>query len=128
VLLFLRAASGADAIPAAGSKLPAAAENITITAATLTAEKVGTSIPVSSIGEPVSAVNLSEPRWVEGPNGGYGQVDGVILPVDPAGKPINFRVALPASWSRRAAQMGGGGMNGSIPNLTGRELNRGFAT
>ena len=35
-------------------------------------------------------------------------------------RPINFRVVLPASWSRRAAQLGGGGMNGSIPNLTGR--------
>jgi hypothetical protein len=26
---------------------------------------------------------------------------------------------LPAQWSRRAAQLGGGGMNGTIPNLTG---------
>jgi feruloyl esterase len=32
-------------------------------------------------------------------------------------KPINFRVVLPASWSRRAAQMGGSGFNGFIPNL-----------
>jgi feruloyl esterase len=123
-----RAAVAADSIPAPGSKLPPAGENITISAATLTTERVGSSIPVSAIGEPVSAVNLSEPRWVEGENGGYGLVDGVILPVDPQGKPINFRVALPASWSRRSAQMGGGGMNGSIPNLIGRELNRGYAT
>jgi feruloyl esterase len=34
-------------------------------------------------------------------------------------RPINFRVVLPASWSRRAMQLGGGGMNGSIPNLLG---------
>ena len=51
-------------------------------------------------------------------------------------RPINFRVLLPASWNRRAAQLGGGGINGVIPNLTGVEfgsagpslLQRGFAT
>src|SRR5262249_40042113 len=45
---------------------------------------------------------------------------------------INFRVVLPASWTRHAAQLGGAGINGSIPNLTGGEagnlLQRGFAT
>ena len=48
------------------------------------------------------------------------------------GRPINFRVVLPASWSRRGAQSGGGGFNGTIPNLTGGEMARllreGFAT
>jgi hypothetical protein len=128
ILSSVNVVLGAENIPSPGSKLPPATENINITATDLTAERVGSSIPVSSIGEPVSAVNLSEPRWMEGANGGYGIVDGVILPVDPQGKPINFRVALPACWSRRSAQMGGGGMNGNIPNLTGRELTRGYAT
>jgi hypothetical protein len=122
------AALGADAIAAAGSKLPPAEGNKVITAADVTAERVGKSIPASAIGEPVSAVNLSEPRWVNGANGGYGVVEGQILPVDPKAPAINFRVALPASWTRRAAQLGGGGMNGSIPNVTGGELSRGFAT
>ena len=124
----LNALSAAEPIPAPGSKLSPAEANATITAAELTTERVGSSIPVSAIGEPVSAVNLSRPRWVENANGGYGVVDGAIMPVDPKSKPINFRLVLPASWSRRAAQLGGGGMNGSIPNLTGRELSRGFAT
>jgi feruloyl esterase len=47
------------------------------------------------------------------------------------GRPINFRVILPASWSSHAVQLGGGGMNGSIPGLTGGEgavlLQQGFA-
>jgi feruloyl esterase len=58
-----------------------------------------------------------------------------MAPVDasPTARPINFSVVMPASWSRRAAQLGGGGMNGSIPNLTGGPggsslLARGFAT
>ena len=93
-----------------------------------TAERVGPSIPVDLIGEPVSAVNLKAPKWQEGPNGGYGTVDGEILPIDPKAPPIHFRVALPAQWSHRSAQLGGGGMNGMIPNLTGRELASGYAT
>jgi pimeloyl-ACP methyl ester carboxylesterase len=117
--------STAAAIPAPGSLLPAAPE-ITITAADLA--KIGTSIPASAIGEPVSGVTLGEPRWVEDANGAYGVVDGQILPVDPKAPPINFRVALPAKWARRGLQLGGGGMNGIIPNITTPDLARGFAT
>jgi len=105
-----------ESIPTPGSKLPAAGENKLITEADVTAERVGTSIPVSDIGEPVSAVKLSAPRWVSGSDSAssYAIVEGAILPIDPNGKPINFRVILPASWSRRAIQQGGGGMNGMI--------------
>ena len=93
-------------------------------------EKAGTSIPVQSIGEPVSSVKLYPPRWIEaaGDTPAYGVVEGSILPVDSNGWPINFRVLLPASWSLRAVQQGGGGMNGSITVREGRNpmLNRGF--
>src|SRR5688572_12505424 len=53
-----------------------------------------------------------------------------MAPVDrsPAAKPINFRVLLPATWSRRSAQMGGSGGNGVIPNLTGEAFQRAFAS
>jgi pimeloyl-ACP methyl ester carboxylesterase len=107
---------GAEAIPAPGSKLAPASANKIITESDVAAERVGTSIPVSAIGEPVSAVKLSAPRWVAGADAAssYATVDGSIMPVDPNGKPINFRVVLPASWSRRAIQQGGGGMNGTI--------------
>lgn len=114
-------------IPAAGSRLPAKA-NLTITAQDVTAAKVGSSIPVSAIGEPVSAVKLEAPKWNDSPNGGYASVDGQILPIDPAAPPINFQVLLPASWNRRAAQLGGGGWNGSVPRLAGAELNAGAMT
>ena len=117
----------ADSIPVAGSGLPAAPPRV-ISAADVSADRVGNSIPVSAIGEPVGSVNLGPPRWVDNANGGYGVVEGQILPVDPRGKPINFRVALPASWARRGLQLGGGGMNGVIPNVTGPDLAQGFAT
>ena len=103
--------------------------DIIISKADLT--KVGTSIPVASIGEPVGSVKLYEPRWIEATDDtpAYGVVEGSIFPVDPKGWPINFRVLLPASWSQHAMQIGGGGMNGFITVREGKNpmINRGFA-
>jgi pimeloyl-ACP methyl ester carboxylesterase len=101
-----------------------------------TSAKLGTEIPIASIGEPVAGVTLAAPRWVAaaGNAPAYCSVDGVMAPTDKStnGRPINFRVVLPASWTSHAVQLGGGGMNGSIPGLTGGEaaalLTRGFAT
>ena len=117
-----------EPVPVPGSKLPAAEDKV-VTQQDVTAEKVGDSIPVSAIGEPVGGVKLSPPQWTAGANGGYATVDGSILPVDTNSKPINFRVVLPAKWSRRGAQLGGGGMNGTIPMLNRNDLlAKGFAT
>jgi len=106
-----------------------ALDNIVVTKADLL--KVGESIPAASIGEPVGSVKLYEPRWIEATDAtpAYGVVEGSIFPVDPKGWPINFRVILPASWSQRAMQAGGGGMNGTITVREGRNplVNKGFA-
>lgn len=103
-------------------------ENIVITKADI--ERAGTSIPASAIGEPVGSVRLYVPRWVESTDAtpAYAVIEGSILPADPNGWPINFRVLLPASWSRRAIQMGGGGLNGSITVREGKnpQINKGF--
>jgi feruloyl esterase len=104
-----------------------------------TAERIGSPFPVSAIAEAVSAVTLNPPVWTAaaGAQPAYCSVDGAMSPVDksPTARPINFRVILPAAWNYRAAQFGGGGMNGAIPNLTGQvggslgatPLQRGFA-
>jgi feruloyl esterase len=132
LLVSACALRAAEAIPTAASKLPPIAEDRVVTAAEVTAEKVGSSIPVEAIGEPVGGVTLSAPRWVEATANSVAHaiVDGAILPKDPQGKPINFRVLLPARWSRRAIQVGGGGMNGTVPMLRGERpgsLTAGFA-
>ena len=120
-----------------GSAAQESGANAIVTAADCTAAKVGTSIAPSAIGEPVAAVTLSEPTWVEATDGApaHCRVNGSMAPIDtsPTSRPINFSVVLPASWSRRAAQLGGGGMNGVVPNLIGgpggpSPLARGFAT
>ena len=137
---FLEATPAADqasAVPARGST---AATGKAMTAAECTAERLGATIASSAIGEPVRNVTLSAPSWVEPANGiaAHCRVNGSIAPVDTHGtaRPINFSVVLPATWSGRAAQLGGGGMNGFVPNLTGGGpgasgpslLDRGFAT
>ncbi len=108
-----------------------------ITEADCTAAKLGAEIPANAIGEPVSAVTVNAPQWHAEANGtpGYCGVEGSIAPVDKNAPPIRFGVALPGSWSLRGAQLGGGGMNGTIPRLTGgigrggpSLLQQGFAT
>jgi hypothetical protein len=68
----------------------------------------------------------------------YCQVDASIHPVDRSAPDIMMRVALPTTWNRRTMMFGGGGLNGTIPDVTagvpfGRSdqptpLARGFAT
>jgi hypothetical protein len=111
--------SPASSISTPGIPASSPSGNKVLTAEDCTKEKLGTTIPISSIGEPVSKVTLDAPVWTGGANVAYCTVKGAMAPVDPNAKPINFQVVLPASWSRRSAQMGGGGMNGSIPNLLG---------
>jgi pimeloyl-ACP methyl ester carboxylesterase len=130
---WLAALAGAVAlIWSAGAGAQPSGNSRTITEADCTAAKLGDNIPVSAIGEPVSGVTLSAPRW--NPPGrnpvAWCSVNGSMAPVDHSAtaKPINFQVAFPATWNGRAVQMGGGGMNGSIPMLAGGPLAQGFVT
>src|SRR5687768_11339967 len=134
----LASATGAQAPAPAADTLRRLGPDVVISAADCAAAKVGTSIEPSAIGEPVRAVTLSSATWVDAANNApaHCRVDGFIAPVDTAttARPINFRVALPATWIHRAAQIGGGGFNGVLPNLTGggpggpSVLARGFVT
>ena len=119
-------------IATAGSKLPALGANVALTETDCTAAKLVGPIAAKEIGEPVAGVALAPPAWVaeSGTTAASCRIEGVLAPVDTdaTAKSINFRVVLPASWNHRAAQLGGGGMNGVIPNLAGAELQAGFAT
>src|SRR5687768_17029744 len=118
----VRATVGAQA-PAPAVAAVLSGNDVTIDAADCVAEKIGTTIPIARVGEPVRRVTLAPPVWTAATANApaFCRVDGVIDAVDvsPDARPINFGVAFPATWSRRAAQLGGGGMNGTIPGLTG---------
>src|SRR5436190_14829423 len=106
----------ATALMGLSSQTPSAVRTPRVVSADdCTASQLGTTIPVSSIGEPVAGVTLAAPRWVAatGNAPAYCSVDGVMAPTDISsnGRSINFRVVLPASWTSHAVQLGGGGMN-----------------
>ena len=89
-------------------------------------------VPADSIGEPVSAVALDAPAWVAATQDAPAHclITGRLQPVDTSStaQPIRFAVALPAAWNRRAIQLGGGGMNGTVPRVAGNDLRQGYAT
>lgn len=46
----------------------------------------------------------------------YCQVSGEIAPIDPRAGPIRFQVNIPLAWNQKALQVGGGGLNGKLPD------------
>jgi pimeloyl-ACP methyl ester carboxylesterase len=101
--------------------------------ATRCAELASTTIMPAQIGLPVSAIHIDSAAWVDTAPA-HCRIDGRLEPVDQSAtaRPITFGVALPPQWNGRAVQLGGGGMNGTVPMLAGRgeqsELGRGYAT
>jgi len=129
----------AIAVGQAPAAAPPRVDDITIASDACTTARLGSDVSVEKVGEPVRRVTLAAPAWISetATSPAYCRIEGVIEPVDTAAtaRPINFAVALPAQWRRRAVQLGGGGMNGTIPNLTGGSgpgapslLARGFVT
>ncbi|AMO93646.1 prolyl oligopeptidase family protein [Collimonas fungivorans] len=70
--------------------------------------------------------------------GEYCLVKGEINPVDSAAPKIKFQLGLPTAWNHKALMFGGGGYNGTVPDVGGnvpagpqdkaRPLARGYAT
>lgn len=89
----------------------------------------GLTIPASEIGLPTrgahitSAVSVAAANSVLHPSNGtvihalpaYCQVLGEIAPVDTSAPSIKFQLNIPTAWNRKVMQIGGGGLNGSIP-------------
>lgn len=104
----------------------------------------GMDIPHSAIGLPTSGGTVTEAKVVAATGTGAGAtpehclVSASIAPVDPDAPEIMFRTALPTDWNSKVVMFGGGGFDGSIPNVAGNvpagptdqptPLGRGYAT
>ncbi|MFI1408422.1 tannase/feruloyl esterase family alpha/beta hydrolase [Streptomyces sp. NPDC020707] len=81
----------------------------------------GTKIPASAMtlptngGRVVSTAVMTSP--VSGETVKYCQVGLAIHPVDASAPDIKTKLALPYGWNRKALMFGGGGYNGTIPDL-----------
>ena len=121
-MLLAQGAAVATRAPVVGAK-PGPVASRTLTEADCTVARLASQISVNAIAEPVSAVTLDTPQWHAAADGApaYCSIEGSMAPPDRSAtaKPIRFGVALPASWALRAAHMGGGGNNGTIPRLNG---------
>ncbi|MGW0970725.1 tannase/feruloyl esterase family alpha/beta hydrolase [Streptomyces sp. NPDC002516] len=81
----------------------------------------GTRIPASVMTLPTTGGRVESASVTTGQVGGetitYCQVDADLFPVDPAAPAIRMRVDLPYEWNGKAMMFGGGGFNGTIPDL-----------
>jgi feruloyl esterase len=101
-------------------------------------------VPPSEIGLPTSGASVTTAKAITASGSGaaalpdYCQVMGKISPVDRSAPDIDFEVALPAQWNDKVVMFGGGGFDGTIPDVTGNvpngpvdklvPLGRGYAT
>ena len=94
-------------------------------AQTSCADVTGMAIPAGAIGLPTTGGAVTSATLVPAAGAGaafvaeYCRVNGQISPVDPTAPNILFRVALPTNWNHKALMYGGGGFDGSIPNVVG---------
>jgi hypothetical protein len=104
----------ACAAPTVGAQTPTAC-----------ADLVGRAIPASAIGLPTGGGTISSAVVVPASGAGAAAVvehclvNAAIAPVDPAAPRILFRVALPTVWNEKVLMLGGGGFDGTIPNVVG---------
>jgi len=97
-------------------------------------------VAASQIGLPTTGATVTSASFVAAsatmPE--YCRVTGVIASVDSSAQSIEFAAALPTSWNKKVFQLGGGGWDGSVVDVTGPNgiaaldaktpLQRGYAT
>ncbi|KPU88584.1 hypothetical protein APR50_39865 [Variovorax paradoxus] len=117
---FAPVASGLAPAPAPASNTPAPPPAPALSAAEACAALNGLGIPATDIALPTSGAVVSSTTLVAPAGSGstavgeYCRVTGSIAPVDASAPPIQFDLALPTAWNRKAMQLTGGGYDGSV--------------
>lgn len=105
---------------------------------------LGFIVPASEIGLPTSGASVTAAKPVAASGSGasalpdYCEIAGKISAVDRTAPDIRFKVALPAQWNGKVVMFGGGGFDGTVPDVAGNVPNgpvdepvplaRGYAT
>lgn len=135
--------SGNDSPPSEASPVPPVATT-PVAQPVSCAQLAGTAIPPSAFRLSTSGGVVTAASVVAASGTGAAAVpehclvNGAVMPVDKTAPEIRFRVALPTNWNTKAVMFGGGGFDGSIPNVTANvpngpvdkptPLGRGYAT
>lgn len=88
-------------------------------------ELLGTRIAADAIALPTSGASVTSATLLPGGGtappayGAYCELNVEIAPVDPSAPTIKMRIALPEQWNGKAMMFGGGGYNGTVPNVAG---------
>lgn len=123
--LLLLSACGGDNEPAPSSMAPPQACNA----------MQGKGVASAGIGLATTGAVVTGATLVPAaaPLGEYCQVSGEIRPVDGTAQSIRFSIAMPSQWNGKAVHLGGGGLNGVVPDTAGKfveatpPLARGYA-
>jgi len=89
------------------------------------AELTGMAVPASAIALPTGGARVASatsiPAGGSAPQtvGAYCDLAVEIAPVDPSAPAIRMRLVLPEQWNQKAMMFGGGGYNGTVPNVAG---------
>jgi hypothetical protein len=85
----------------------------------------GQTLHADQIGLPTSGARVTDARFVAASGSDAARrpehclLSGEIAPVDPAAPAINFRIALPSVWNTKVLMLGGGGLDGLVPDVVG---------
>jgi hypothetical protein len=88
-------------------------------------ELVGTQVPADAIALPTFGARVTSatavPAGGSAPQtfGAHCDLNVEIAPVDPNAPTIKMRIVLPEQWNNKAMMYGGGGYNGTVPNVAG---------
>ncbi len=89
------------------------------------AQLTSVAVPASSIGLPTTGATVTTATTVAASGTGatalpeHCLVTAAIAPVDPTAPSIVFKLALPTTWNGKVVMYGGGGFDGTVPNVEG---------
>jgi hypothetical protein len=112
----------AIALVSATTVLGPAPASATVSTVPRCAELAAKEIPASAISLPTRGGRVESASLVTQVVSGkpieYCSVRGALFPIDPSAPDIRLQVGMPVGWNRNSIMFGGGGYNGTIPDVT----------